>query len=223
VLTVVTWRWGRKYSPDYVARLQAAVARNLSLPHRFLCICDDPADLATETAPIRDTELLSVLDGCYARLRMFDPRWQAEHRIERLVCLDLDMVITGPLDPLFDRAEPFVILHGGHYNPCPFNGSVMMIRAGARSELWTGFTVEEAVRIAHADGQYRGSDQTWIAAKAPDAAGWTHRDGIYGFRKPGWPWWAKQLPRDARIVSFPGKRDPSKFSDLDWVSRHWRA
>jgi hypothetical protein len=66
--------------------------------------------------------------GCFARSALFDPEWQARHGIEpgdRFVCLDLDLIVTGPLDGLFDRPEPFAILQGVNAsNPCPYNGSV---------------------------------------------------------------------------------------------------
>jgi hypothetical protein len=218
MLTVVTWRWGKKYSPEHVSRLKAGVARNLAIPHRFICITDQ-ADTPGDTLPIEDEALLSVRDGCYCRLRMFDPAWQLRHGIERLVCLDLDMVITGPLGPLFDRPEPFMIRHGGHWNPCKFNGSVMAIARCARPEIWKEFTVEKADKFDFEGGVWRGSDQTWIAHMAPDAPGWTHADGIYGYKKRGWPGY---LPSDARIVTFNGRRDPSSQTER-WVAQHWAA
>lgn len=215
-----TWKWGKKYTDRHVQVLKASVARNYSLPHKFVCITDEPVE-GVDCWPIEDPGLTEVRDGCYARLRMFDPDWQHNHRITKLVCLDLDMVITGDLKPLFDRAENFVILKGGHHNPCPFNGSVMMIRAGARPELWMEFFIDRAIRIADKDGVNRGTDQTWIAELAPDAAYWTYQDGIYAFQKPGWPK-GLDLPSDARIVAFPGWRDPTGFTMLPWVAQHWR-
>lgn len=211
MLTCLTWRWGTKYGPEYVERLRAGIARNLTMPHRFLCVGDD--------IPIEDKDLLAFRDGCYCRLRAFDPEWQARHDIERLVWFDLDMVIVGPLDPLFDRPEPIVVLTGNHFNPCRVNGSVLMLRAGAHADVWRDFDVTTADAIANADGRWRGSDQTWINHKAPKAAAWTHHDGIYGYEKRGWPGY---LPGNARIVTFNGKRDPSRQAD-DWVARHWAA
>ncbi len=215
MIHVVTFRWGDKYGPEYVERLRAGVARNLKANHRFLCIGDD--------MPIENPELLSVRDGCYVRLRCFDPEWQARHGIERLVWLDLDVVITGPLDPLFCRPEALVVLRGGHFNPNPINGSVLMLKAGAHPEIWHDFTVEHAEKVSTVKGFWRGSDQTWIAHKMPaDTPGWTHTDGVYGFKKPGWPNRNGNLPGNARIVIFPGHRDPAHMLDeLAWVRQHW--
>lgn len=223
MITFCTWRWGTKYGPEYVDRLYRGVAKHYTAPHRFVTITNQP-DTPGDTLPIDDEDLLSVRDGCYARLRMFDPHWQAENGIERLVCLDLDLIVVGDLAPLFSRPDHFMILHGGHYNPCPFNGSVMMLDRGARPELWSCFNLDEAERVANADGIWRGSDQTWIAHVAPDAKGWTWRDGVYAYGKPGWPGGNKPddaLPANARIVAFPGKRDPSTVP-LPWVRDNWR-
>lgn len=223
MITVVTWRWGTKYGPAHVANLKAGVARNLTLRHRFVCVTDQN-DSPGEAWPIEDPGLLGHRDGCYARLRMFDPVWQLKRGIERLVCLDLDMVITGSLDALFNRPHAFMILHGNHFNPCPFNGSVMMIDRCARPEVWKRFDIGKAEKVSHIKGRWRGTDQTWIAHMAPDAPGWTYKDGIYGYEKPGWPvpGGAGWLPRDARIVTLNGKRDPSTQPD-PWVAQHWKA
>jgi len=219
MLTVLTWLWGTKYPFSHVEKLRAGVARHLKQPHRFVCVTNN--DIPGDRIPIEDVGLLAFRDGCYARLRQFDPAWQERHGIERLVCLDLDVVVTGELDPLFDWPDPFMILHGGHYNPCPFNGSVMMVARGARSEIWTTFDLDLAEKIATADGQWRGTDQTWIAHCAPDAPGWTHWDGIYALRKPGWTGNDQDLPADARLVAFPGAKDPSRLDGLWWVKKHW--
>lgn len=219
---MVAWKWGAKYAPKYVERLKAGVNRNIKMPHRFVCITDDPTGLTCETWPLPTPDLIKVRDGCYSRLIMFSQDWQARNNIDRLVCLDLDVVVTGSLDALFSRLEHFVILHGGHFNPCPFNGSVMLIDRGARPEIWSRFTVKEAEAVSMADGTWRGSDQTWISHVAPDAAGWTHLDGVYAFRKPGWMT-GDDLPADARIVAFPGKKDPSQLLHRPWIRKHWLA
>lgn len=228
MLTVATWLWGNKYSRLYVEKLRAGVARNLRLEHRFVCVTDDmlgPWDI--DRVPM--TGLLhTVGDGCYTRLRMFDPAWRAAHGINgTLLCLDLDAVVTGELDPLASRKEPFTILHGGHFNPCPFNGSVMLINPGAK-DIFTKFDVNEAEHIATADGTHRGTDQTYIAAKYPEAAVFTWRHGVFAYRKPGWPGInggspaTDKLPHGARLVVFPGKKDPKDLVHESWVRTHWR-
>jgi hypothetical protein len=212
-LVIVTWQWGSKYDPSYAERLRAGVARHLKQDHRFLVIVQT----------FREDQYLTEIRGCFARLRMFDPAWQAHQGIaegDRLVCMDLDMIITGPLDPLFDRPEPFVILQKVNAaNPCPFNGSLWMLRGGYRPDVWRDFSIEAAAGISFHEFP---DDQAWLAGKIPDAGAWTGEHGVYAFGKRGWPG-GDNLPANAAVVAFPGYRDPSQFTHLPWVKKHWRA
>lgn len=244
MLHVVTWLWGDKFSPDDVAKLQRGVRRNLSQPYRMICItahCEGaPQTLQHETdGPItlyelpRDAAYLIHTKGCFVRLKMFDPDWQRSvgvNKGDRLVCIDLDTVITGPLDPLFDRPEPFVIMqHGNASNPCPMNGALMMISAGAHPEVWDDFSLDAADKVPFFEFP---DDQGWIWAKLPDAAGWKcgAESQVYVFRKPGWPSFDRKmkrggddLPKGARLVTFSGGRSPETFKHLDWVKDNWRV
>jgi hypothetical protein len=156
---------------------------------------------------------------------MFDKEWQKENRIEkgdRIVLVDLDVIITGELDPLFDRNEDFVILQGANAaNPCPYNGSLQMLKAGKHERVWKDFSIKRAVEVPFYNFP---DDQAWLADKIPNAAGWKAgtESGVYAFQKPGWPKGNDGLPEDARLVAFPGWRDPSKFKQLDWIQKHWR-
>jgi hypothetical protein len=223
MLHICTWLWGGAYGEHYVRKLASAVKRNLRQEHRFIALTDSPRHLpGIEQAQIKDFDLMGA-PGCVVRLRLFDHKWQAELGIkpgDRVVNLDLDLVVTGELDPLFDRDEEFVILQGIHTtNPCLLNGSVWMFRAGERSDVWSDFSLE-AVRTKtkiHAIPD----DQGWMEYKFPHAGAWRNEDGIYGFKKVGWPS-GDALPANARIVAFPGWRDPSKFENIDWIRTHWR-
>lgn len=224
MLTVTVHVWGTKYGLEYVARLAAGVRRHLQQPHRFVVITDNAALVpeGIEHIAIEDPGLLEV-KGCFVRLRLFDPDWQIRHGMtERIVSLDLDDVITGPLDVLFNRPENFVIFQGANAaNPCPYNGSVFMLRAGAHPEVWKDFSLDAAQSIPRHDFP---DDQGWLWHKVPDAAAWKvgAQSGIYGFQKPGWPN-GTDLPKDVRIVAFFGWRDPSKFTHLEWVRKNWIA
>lgn len=233
MLVISTWLWGSKFCADDVVKLAAGVKRHLKQPHRFLCIGDDirrlPRDMGA-TVIWADDVPLTEQKGCYARLRMFDPAWQRYLGIEdRVVNIDLDTIITGPLDPLFDRPEPFVIMQKGNAsNPCPFNGALMMIRSGAHPEVWSDFSVEAASKVAFYEFP---DDQGWIWHKMPNAAGWKcgPESGVYVFRKPGWPSFDRkmarggdELPEGARLVTFSGGRSPLKYKSLPWVQEHWR-
>lgn len=224
-LTILTFWWGDKYPSYYVDRLVAGVRNHLVAPHRFICVHGrglyPPASVIA--VPLVDPAFCTIA-GCFARLRMFHPPWQRSIGVgpgDRVVWLDLDLIITGALDVLFDRPEPFVILQGANAsNPCPYNGSVVMLRGGEHPEVFADFTLEAA---RAAPSHEFPDDQGWLAHVVPNAAGWKAgaSSGIYAYGKPGWPIGRTDLPFDARIVAFPGSRDPRDFVELEWVRRHW--
>lgn len=223
-LTITTWLWGDKYSQSDVAKLHGGLTRHLRQKFRFILFSSLPCNPPNvERHHIWDTNLTTT-KGCFVRLRMFDPAFQEKHKITgRLVCIDLDTVITGHLDPLFNRPEPFVILQGANsVNPCPYCGALMMVRAGAHAELWNDFSLDAVAQIPFHEFP---DDQGWIWHKIPNAAGWKcGENGVYAFHKPGWPNDLNSnhaLPRDARLVTFNGWRSPQRFGSLDWIRRNW--
>lgn len=213
MISFCTWIWGDKYDESYIEKLHNGLRRNLTYRFNFRVF-----------SPMGEDKELCKVPGCFARLRMFDPVWQKRNGLvegEKLVCLDLDLVITGSLESLFNRTESFVILHGANaVNPCKFNGSVMMLTIGKHAEVWEDFSLEKAREVPFHEFP---DDQGWLWHKLPEAAGWQNGpwSGIYAFGKR---WWPKnhQLPQGAKIVSFFGKRDPSQFTHLDWVRQHWQ-
>lgn len=211
-LIISTWLWGDRYGREYVEKLRAAVSRNLSLPHKF-CVF----------TPWAQDEYLTEIKGCFARLRAFDPEWQRAQGLrygDKIVCMDLDLIITGSLDDLFDRDEPFTILQGvNSANPCPFNGSLWMLEVGYRPDVWHEFSPELAAKVPYYEFP---DDQAWLADMIPEAGSFGPEDGVYAFQKKGWPK-GEALPKNARIVAFPGWRDPSQYVRLDWVQEHWRV
>jgi hypothetical protein len=175
-------------------------------------------------APDEEDEYLTKIPGCFCRLRYFSTEWQERQGIkpgDRIVCIDLDVVVTGSLDVLFDRDESFVILTGANSsNPCPVNGSLQMLRAGEHQNVWKDFSLKNASMVRYDSFP---DDQAFIWDRIPNYAEWKAgpESGVYSFQKTTWPK-GNDLPNDARIVAFPGWRDPSRFTSLDWVKQHWR-
>ncbi len=227
MLTIVSYCWGDKWGPEYPARLAAGLARQIKQPYRFVAITDNvaPKGATFETweIPAEDRHLLKV-SGCFARMRLFDGTFQAAHGIgpgERVACVDLDVVPTDSLDHLFDRDDEFNIMQGFNgTNPCPFNGSLWMLRGGERHDVWDDFSLE-AYRTRGVPFHAFPDDQGWLHSKFPNARAYTPKDGVYAMKKNGWGSAGRRgLPQGACLVAFPG-RDPAKYSDVGWVQRHW--
>jgi hypothetical protein len=241
VLDIVCWKWkpDRPYRSTYngeaVNVLRNMVARNYSGPHRFSCITDDASgiDQAIRVIPIRDVHKdvsnpsNKSNPSCYRRLWAFSDEARAVIG-DRFVSLDLDVVITGNLDTMFNRTEDFVIWGGqalgpgrlGSYNW--YNGSLWMLRAGTRTKVWTEFNPATSPQKAHAAG-CRGSDQGWIAhCLGPKEARFS--EGVYSFRNHVMPNKGR-LFKDSKIVIFHGRHDPWNPAvqlQYPWIKEHYR-
>lgn len=228
MLYVCTWLWGTKWGPQYVDRLVASFRRNLTQPVRFVVATDQLINVWVDRiVPIAeaDGEILAA-PGCLVRMRMFDPAWQGSIGMvpgDRLVNVDVDAVVTGNVDELFTRRAEFTVMQGFNgTNPCPFNGSLWMVRAGVRHDAWSDFSLQ-AYRDRRVPYHAFPDDQGWLHHKFPDAAAYTPKDGVYAFKKNGWGAAGRRaLPPDARFVAFPG-RDPAKYQEVDWVMANWRC
>lgn len=235
MISVVTWKWTpfqgyrSKFAPETVNTLKRMVDRHYTDPHRFICVTDDPVglDSGIEIVPAWNdyADLPSPSGGknpsCYRRLRAFAPEMR-EFFGERFVSMDLDMVITGDLRPVWNRPEDFVIW--GDTNPRTFyNGSMFLMTAGARSRVWTDFKPLHSPKQAHAAGHF-GSDQGWISfCLGPGEAKWSTSDGVYSYRSHLVPQQG-MLPENAKVVAFHGPHDPWERAAqaLDWVREHYR-
>lgn len=218
MLTILTWLWSQPgmrttYTPEHVAIWAGMVSRNLSMPHRLACVTtetDLPANVERIDPP-GDFEDVSPVWGpqkpnCFRRLSMFR-RDAAKTFGKRFVCMDLDVVIGGPLDPLFDRKEDLILYKGTHPSR-PYNGSMMLIKAGCRPEVYEKFDQAGADASGAA---FHGSDQAWLAhILGPDEAVWTEDDGVWH--------WGRYLghARKAKptVLFFPGKRKPWEFNRI---------
>lgn len=228
MLRIFTWKWGTKYHAGYVERLARGLAKNLSCEYDLTCMSD--TKLSAQGLPgarvlrLVDKQGLTKIKGCYVRLQMFSREFQQSCDVapgERMVCIDLDCVVTGKLDSTFDRNTSFTILQGANSsNPCPFNGSLWTFVAGKHQDLWSEFSIRAASRVPYYEFP---DDQGWMHARMPNADGWLcgPSSGIWSFRKRGWPS-GDALPDEAKIVFFPGGKDPSQVTSLDWVRENWR-
>lgn len=237
MLTVCCWLWRDenyrfnhlfRYGPDHVNTLAAMVRRNLNMDYEFACITDDPAGLDPGIRVIPLWDDLREMGGCYTRMKAFAPE-MADIIGPRFVWMDVDCIVTGDLTPLFDRPEDFVIW-GHDVGATPYCGSMVMMTAGSRREVWDEFDPVTS-KAAGKALRYVGTDQAWIAARLPGEATWTTADGVLsrynvGIRgKMEKPAMNPHLPPDARVVFLHGPYDPSQpklQARHPWIAEHYR-
>ncbi len=235
MLRVVTFKWAPApgyhtwFEAEHVNVMARMVARFYPAPHEFVCVTDDPEGLSSDIRYVPlwpDFADLPNPNGpsfpsCYRRLKLFSQE-AAQLIGDRFVLVDLDCVITGDLRPLWDRPEDFVILRSAHPQLF-YSGAMLLMRAGARSRVWSEFDPVESPAKARAQRHF-GSDQAWISAcLGPGEACWSPDDGVYSFYKHILPN-EGALPADARLVNFHGAVnpwDPRVIAKCPWVSEYW--
>lgn len=241
--TVVCMRWGDRYGVDYVNRLWSMIRRHTRRPTRLVCYTDSPlgADPAIECYPLPPIELPERLRFLpWRKISLWRPTLEGVSG--EALYLDLDIVITGPLDDFFDYEQ----------------GKFCVIRNWTRSQGGTGnttayrFTVGSAVHLFERMERepmavYRefGNSQTFVTrAIGLPTAYWPERWCV-SFKHSLLPPWplnflrAPRLPEDARIVAFTGHPDPDEALEgrwpaaglkklykhvrpTPWIAEHWR-
>lgn len=237
-----------KYTAEHVNIFASMLKRNLTVPYRLLCITDDPDGIECETYPLwndlsdlpndswkdLDVNKDKEFPSCYRRLKIFSKDTTRTLDIKegaRVVSMDLDMVITGSLDELFDRPEDFIGWHGGagdgrKLKLSGYNGSLFMFRAGTCEFLWDEFDREKSPSEAKAAGYY-GSDQGWLSYKMYGKnPKWTCEDGVCRF----YPMLSKyedgkELLPGTKIAVFCGKWKPwheEVIRHSPWVTEYYK-
>ncbi len=248
--TVVCIKWGTLFGPEYVNRLYSGVRRNLDRPVRFLCMTDraeglhpdvEVLDLPEEPFRAEMDAALAVANrqGAMRKVSLF--RQGAIPDLEGPVLgFDLDVVITGALDPILELAPGTVAMRHdwtekrkgrptGH-------GSVFRYDPARH-----GFLYDDLAAAPYAETERaRGSEQRYTSHKAMDNGVFTYIPGewVVSFKYDCNPFprnWVTppRLPDDARVVCFHGRPKMSqavagysgslirRSAPCDWLAEHW--
>jgi hypothetical protein len=207
--------------------------RHYPEPFELVCITDDVAGLSprvrTIPLPTEHADLPNWkgdrFPSCYRRLRVFAPNAGAWLGATRIVNIDLDVVITGDMTPLFSGRQPFKCW-GETNRRTPYNASLFSLELGSRPAVWDRFRADPAGCIAACEAAgYVGSDQAVMSlVLGPNEPRWTRADGVFSYRNDIRTVAGRPLPAGARIVPFHGQEDPwdETASRLPWVREHYR-
>lgn len=186
-------RSGGEYRGEHVDRLRRAVARNMRGKYRFVCL-DDEA-------------LVHGWPGWWSKIELFRPGlFQG-----RVLYLDLDTVICGPLDELIDT-EGVVMLRD--FNLGTPASAVMAWDAGAMDHVYEAFRecpdpMDPRHKVDPRQKVY--GDQSWIHRCLQDYRYW--QDILPGRVIP-WPRHRERRPPGASVVCFYANHRP-------WKARGW--
>lgn len=215
----------RKYTQDYVTNLFGMVSRNLDRPFKRVCLTNmpDKVPAGVRAIPVRllkDRNYVP-LRGWWNKIHLFNPKHDYEG--DRVLYLDLDLLIVDRLDPFVDFPAPFAatadiapFFQGGKgLSVCKrFNSSIMVWDRGARpTQLFTDWKPDVAARL--------WGDQDWLGENLPEAAmfpkEWMKRHSINPIKVPPFPG-VKVITctkfKNHEAVDMPGQ---------EWVKQVWHG
>jgi len=245
-VNVITMKWGQKYGPEYVNRLFRHVQANMSRPVRTVCFTEDAKGLEEdiEVFPLPHFDAPeSHLWRNWRKISLF----RDDLPIEGLTLfLDLDLLITGPLDDFFDYGSPEMvpIIHNWiepyktwfRARPEIGNSSVFRFRANK-----LGFIYEQYLREMEWAMANFHPPQTYLThCIRPYMCYWPEQ-WVISFKRHlhqtfpvNWILPAKEPPAQSRIVAFHGKPNPDeavsgysgkklhhRVRPTEWISSYW--
>lgn len=215
-------KWGTRYGAEYVNRLYGMVARNITPPFRFICFTDRRDGIRPEVQcfdlPDLGCPVPTNAPGKFRKVALWNADLFGLTGVGLFV--DLDIVITGSLDDLFAYGNPEdVILARNWVKPFERLGQTSVFRfpIGQHGYMLENFR-KSPEQLA---GQYQ-FEQRYVTQCIHGGVKFFPSAWIRHFRKDCLgPWPLRylrpaRLPRDARIVMFPGKPDPA-----DAIAGRW--
>jgi hypothetical protein len=185
----------RRYSHDYVKNLFGMVERNLDRPFKRVCLTNVPKKIPRDVQAIPVTPFkgrLGVpLRGWWNKVHLFKPK--IDYGSDRVLYLDLDLLILDKLDEYVDFPAPFAacadvapFFQGGKgLTVCKrYNSSIMVWDRDARpTHVFRDWTPEVAERL--------WGDQDWLGERVPDGAmfpkHWMKRHSVAPHKVPPFP------------------------------------
>lgn len=211
MLTILTvLRSGGLYDAEWVRKLQRQCAK-WAPDHLFVCLSDQPI------AGVTTTPLLHDWPGWWAKFEAY--RCEAS----RVLLLDLDTLVVGPLAPLVERPEPVIWHEDGQWKGTISTACV----------VWSG----DAVRHLY-EAMRRAPDVIMDEAFKGKAPNGIHNDQVAVGRLwnahpvydngvlPGFSVQSRDCrggkPEGASLVHFCGDRKPHENKGR-WMREYWEA
>jgi hypothetical protein len=237
--TVLCMKWGTKYGPEYVNRLNAMVRRHLKGDFRFVCLTERSEGIVPEVQclPIPPLDLPpGIPERGWTKLTTFAADL---HGLQgTALFLDLDVVIVDDITPFFEVPGEFLIIHDWK-RPWRVTGnsSVYRFRLGAHADLLSHFRAQvNEVRARVRNEQAYLSDYLHKQGKlaywpADWCASWKYHCIP---RFPGNYWRVPFLPKGARILVFHGVMNPPDALEgrsngnwrfarpAPWIADYWK-
>jgi len=212
--TVCCLKQGKLYGPAYVNILYRMVQRNVYLePYDFVCFTDD----ATGIDPwIRTAPLPWDAPGWWGKMGLYQESIPGVNT-DRILFFDLDVVITGNIDPLLWRRKEFRMAVDYPRGSLPANdmrlkhgnSSVICLDVGSQKEIWDAYVAGGKPQIA--------GDQDWVNGNFPGRFSLIDEGLVKSYKMNNLN---GGVPDGCSVVIFHGRPKPHECGG--WVRNYWK-
>lgn len=214
---VVCIKWGTKYSTEYVNKLFRGIQRNTSKEFSFVCYTDNATGI---THPEIETQPIPYFTGdWYSKIGLYNQDLYSKD--DQIFYFDLDTVVTGNLDEIFEYRGDFIILRD-FYRIKGYGSGLMGWRPQAVNHMWLNYT--HGYRAPH-------GDQGWCEQQYPGADLWQdlYPEKIISYKvhiknkgvvRNAAYTKDKGSLESSSIVCFHGRPNPHEISE-QWVKEYW--
>ena len=210
-LTVACVWWGTAYPIKYVEILRNSVARHLTIPYEFVCITEH--DKVPDGVRKIPTPLSGSHKGWWQKISLFKPGIFGD--AERIMYLDLDVIVSGSLDKIGSVQEPFTMIKnfGPNRRHAPYNSSLMVWTPSEKSErIFTKFS-PDIMKELH-------GDQCIIIRVMKNENVWAFPDDwIVSYKYSKLPQW-NFIGKETSVFIFHGNPKPDQIKDFP--RQHWK-
>jgi hypothetical protein len=217
---IICMKWGTVYSADYVNRLYNMVARYTTPPFTFYCLTDQPDGIRPEVVirPCPSADIPRPMCwGGWRKVSLWAP--EVVGLTGECLFLDLDIIITGPLDEFFTyqgSADYMVMRNYTTPDRRIGNTSVFRFRVGSHPDVLERLLANPLeMRKQYSNSQTFISNTISTMDFWPD--GWIKQFKVHCLYP--WPLRLFLQPRhytDAKIVVCTGHPTPDELASGKW-------
>jgi len=209
----------------YIQNLYNGCKKYADREFKFVCFTNEKLGKLTSEIELRPINMVTI-DGVLPRMYMFSK--ESGLFGHQILCLDLDILITGTLKPLLDYHGMFCTRQNfisrkkmDFEEGFKLDGDIMGFYAGEENErlFWKSFIKD----IKHAEELTQGRERYWVREVTGDIADvWDEfcPDRIVSFKHHA-RYHRHKLPKSMSIVSCHGKPRPHQIRN-SWIKLYWK-
>jgi hypothetical protein len=218
MIHIVCFKWGTKFTAEYVNKLYRAIQRNVTVPYTFTCFTEDPTGIECETEPfIMNLPTWWYIIGLFNKDHGFK---------DKVLYIDLDTVITDNIDHILELDTDFAIIRD-FYRPQGLQTAFIMWKPEWGYYIWDNLIKDMPKDLT----RYGGGTNKFIEINVKDKPVTIFQDEFPGEFISYKVHIEKKTKRydspgdlsTSKLICFHGQPRPCepKIRKLEWIQKHW--